>query len=113
MRRRGGYTLIEVVVAVLIFTAGGLALAGGSAVIGRTMAMNARRETATRVAMSRLEQLRAGCGSATSGADRAEGVGLRWNVVTDAASVTVVATVSYLTPFGVHTETFRSSFACQ
>jgi hypothetical protein len=96
----------------LVFTLGGLALAAGSAVIGRTMAVNGRRESATRLATSRLERIRSACRKATSGADSAGGARLRWNVVTDAFSATIVETVSYPTPSGVHTETFSVSFAC-
>jgi prepilin-type N-terminal cleavage/methylation domain-containing protein len=112
MRRRPGYTLIEVLVAMVVFSAGGLALAAGSAVIGRTMAVNARRENATRLAVTRLEQICSSCESATSGADTAAAVHVRWNVAANASSVTVLETVSYPTPSGLHSETFRASFAC-
>ena len=116
MRRRIGYTLIETIVAILIFSAGGLALAAGSAVIARTMAVNGRRESATRLAASRLEQIRSSCEGATNGADSVAGVRVRWNVaqnggnggVTSAATVTV----TYSTPAGARSETFRVSFAC-
>ena len=109
---RRGYTLIEIIVAVLVFTVGGLALASAGAVIIRAMALNGRRENATRLATSRLEQLRSTCDSAPNGADSARGVRLRWNVVDKSPSVRVVATVTYPTPSGVHTETFHASFAC-
>lgn len=109
---RRGYTLIEIIVAVLVFTVGGLALASGGAVIVRAMALNGSRENATRLATSRLEKIRSSCESAANGADSAGGVRLRWNVVDKSSSVTVVATVSYPTPSGIHTETFHASFAC-
>ena len=112
MPLRGGYTLIEVIVAILVFTVGGLALAAGSAVVGRAMSANARRENATRLATSRLEQIRASCNSAASGADSAGGAVLRWNIVREPSSVTVMETVGYSTASGTHTETLRASFAC-
>jgi Tfp pilus assembly protein PilV len=112
MTARGGYTLVEIVVATLVFTVGGLALAAGSAVIGRTMAVNGRREAATRLATSRLEQIRSSCGGAKSGTDSAGGVHLRWNVISEGSSATVVETVSYQTPSGTRSETLRASFAC-
>ena len=112
MRRRHGYTLIEVLVATVVFEAGGLALAAGSAVVARAMAVNSRRESATRLATSHLEQIRSSCESATSGADSAGAVHVRWNVTAGASSLTVVETVSYGTPSGIHSETFRASFGC-
>jgi|SRR6476469_3240413 len=109
---RGGYTLIEVVVAMLVFTVGGLALAAGSAVVGHAMAVNGRRENSTRLAISRFEQIRSSCGTATGGADSAGGALMHWSVAREPYTMTVVATVSYPTPFGTHTETLRASFAC-
>ena len=53
-----GYTLIEIVVALLLFTVGGLALVATSAVIGRELNANATRERAGRIAATRLEILR-------------------------------------------------------
>src|SRR3954468_4880119 len=112
MFRRAGYTLIEVVVAMLVFTVGGLALAAGSAVVGRAMAVNGRREDATRLAISRLEQIRSSCGSATSGVDSSGSARVRWTVARQSTSVTVVEDVSFPTPSGIHTESIRASFAC-
>jgi Tfp pilus assembly protein PilV len=113
MPGRLGYTLVEIVVAMLVFTIGGLALAAGSAVIGRTMAVNNRRETATRLATSRLEQIRSNCENGTSGADSIGSIHLNWNVASSASSINAVATVTYLGPSGVRNETFRASFSCQ
>ena len=112
MARPGGYTLIEIVVAILIFTIGALALAAGSAVIGRTMTVNGHRDNATRIATSRLERIRAQCHGAGSGADSANGVRSVWNVTTSPSSVKVIETVSYQTPAGMRSETFQASFAC-
>ncbi|HUQ99149.1 MAG TPA: hypothetical protein VM166_06815 [Gemmatimonadaceae bacterium] len=114
MTARVGYTLIEIVVAMLVLTVGGLALAAGSAVITRTMAVNGRRETATRKATSRLEQIRSSCAGGTSGSADAGGISERWDVVVlEGSAATVVETVSYQTPSGVRTERFRASFPCR
>ena len=113
MLTRRGYTLVEVIVAILIFTVGGLALAAGAATVSRTMASNNRRELATRLATSRLELLRAECPTATNGADSAAGVRSTWRVVASPGSIAVEETVSYQTAAGVRSETFHGSFACQ
>lgn len=112
MNVRSGYTLIEVVVAMLVFTVGGLALAAGSAVVGRAMSVNGRRENATRFAVGKLEQFRSSCGTVGSGVDSAGGAVLRWSVLGRPSSITVDETVSYPTPFGTHNETLRASFEC-
>ena len=52
--RTAGYTLIEIVVALLLFAIGGLALVTTSAVVGRAMNTNAVRERASRISASRL-----------------------------------------------------------
>lgn len=50
-----GYTLVETVVAILVFCIGGLALAGTSAVVGRQLRANAVREQIARVDANRIE----------------------------------------------------------
>jgi prepilin-type N-terminal cleavage/methylation domain-containing protein len=56
MTRRGGFTLIEVVIAIVLLSVGALALAGSAAAMARQMARNGRRERATMLARSQAEE---------------------------------------------------------
>jgi len=56
-----GYTLVETVVAVFVFSVGGLALASTSAVIARQLNAGAMRESIAREEASRVEILVSHC----------------------------------------------------
>jgi prepilin-type N-terminal cleavage/methylation domain-containing protein len=56
---RKGYTLVEVIVGILVFTVGALAVAAGSAVIARSLRLNAARDRAVLRAESQREMLHA------------------------------------------------------
>ena len=64
---RSGYTLIEVIVGILVFTVGALAVAAGSAVIARNLRVNAARDKETLRAESRREVWQAGWRQRPSG----------------------------------------------
>jgi prepilin-type N-terminal cleavage/methylation domain-containing protein len=59
--RSGGYSLIEVVVAVVVFAVGALALGASSAFVARAMGRNAVRETVARVAANKAEIIKSKC----------------------------------------------------
>jgi prepilin-type N-terminal cleavage/methylation domain-containing protein len=111
-RKRGGYTLIEVVVALLVFTIGGLALAGSSALVARSMEANAARETAGRLAMSRMEILRSECKAAKGGAEELGAIQLRWAVTSLSGATAILESTSYTSPTGTHTETYHATVWC-
>ena len=108
-----GYTLIEVVVALMVFTIGVLALAASSAVIARGMAANATRERAGRIASSRLELLESQCRTAVSGRESIQHVESEWSVTRiDASRVALVESVSYMFPHGMRTDSYRATAPC-
>jgi prepilin-type N-terminal cleavage/methylation domain-containing protein len=110
---RSGYTLIETIVAVLLFSLGGLALASTSAVIGRALNTDGLRERAARVAASRLEAISAECRTATSGREAFEQIDSEWSVSFPAQSqVSVVEAVSYITEKGRRTDFYRAILPC-
>ena len=116
MRRtpaRNGYTLIETIVAVLLFTLGGLALASTSAVIGRGLNADATRERSARIAASRLEIISAECRTARSGREGLEQIDSEWSVTFPApARVSIVESVSYVTGTGRRTDFYRALLPC-
>ena len=112
--RTGGYTLIEIVVALLLFAIGGLALVTTSAVIGRAMNTNAVRERAARIAASRLEIIGAACHSAASGRETFQQIDSEWSVTPlDSVRLSVVESVSYPSPQGRRTDLFRAVLPCR
>jgi Tfp pilus assembly protein PilV len=111
--RTAGYTLIETIVALLLFTIGGLALVSTSALVGREMNTNAVRERAGRMAASRLELLGAGCRSAASGRETFRQVESEWSVAfLDSGRLSVVETVTYPALEGRRTDLFRAVLPC-
>jgi len=70
MKRRAGFTLLEVLVAVVVLTLGLLGLIAQTAALVRALARVRRAETITTAAAARLEQLRAtGCNVRADGAE--------------------------------------------
>lgn len=93
-----GYTLIEVILAILVFSVGALALAASSALIARAMARNALRERAARIAASRIEVIKSQCAIATSGHETVQQVESEWVVRNEPAQISVVESVRCLSP---------------
>ena len=92
-RDRRGFTLVELIVAIMILVVGLLALAGTSALITRQMGTGAKTTVAAAVAQARLDSLSSmDCtllavgGATTTGSTSARGVSERW-VVTDGNDV--------------------------
>ncbi len=110
---RIGYTLIEIVVAIFLFSVGGLALVATSAIVGRELTVNAARERAGRIAATRLEMLRAGCRSATSGREAFGPIESRWSVSgSDSSRLTVMESITYPARQGARTDVYRGTLAC-
>lgn len=110
---RIGYTLIEIVVALFLFTVGGLALVATSAVVGRELDANATRERAGRIAASRLEILGAGCRSASGGRETLGRIESEWSVsFPDSSHVSVLESITYPTRWGGRTDLYRVLMPC-
>jgi Tfp pilus assembly protein PilV len=109
-----GYTLIEIVIALLLFTIGGLALVSTSALIARATRADGIRERAGRIAASRLEVLGVECQRAASGRETLQQIQSEWAVtLLDSARIRVVEAVSYPTPEGRLTLRFDSILPCR
>ena len=109
-----GYTLIEIVIALLLFTIGGLALVSTSAVIARATNADGVRERAGRIAASRLEILSIECQRAVSGRETLQQVESQWSVaLLDSTRIRVIEAVSYPTSNGQQTLRFDSILRCR
>jgi prepilin-type N-terminal cleavage/methylation domain-containing protein len=78
---RNGFTLLEVLVALVVLGTGILGLSAGAALVSRLVGDGSRLTVAATVATARLEQLRARpCASAASGTAVTRGIEERWAV---------------------------------
>ncbi|HEX2721954.1 MAG TPA: prepilin-type N-terminal cleavage/methylation domain-containing protein [Gemmatimonadaceae bacterium] len=110
--RRAGLTLIEVIVAMLLFTIGALGLAAGSAVVVRQIASNTLRSNASSIALSRAEGVSAaGCTGASSGDERRLGVRSVWSSNTGPA-LTLDQTLERTSVTGIRSDRFLSAVPC-
>lgn len=107
-----GYTLIEVVVAILVFSVGVLALAASSAVIARSMNVDAIRERASRIAEARIESLSANCSSARSGNETIGRIRSEWAVNGNPGRASMKESVSYPTSSSMKTDTYEMELSC-
>ena len=95
-RKRAGFTLVELLVAMMVFAVGMLGLAATAASVTKMMGGAKRQTIAATVAQSRLEKLRSSpCTSLVSGTDTVRGVASTWTVTAAARSVTINETVSW------------------
>ena len=113
-RIRDGFTLIELMVAMVIFTVGVLARMSSAGSVMTMMGGSQRRTVAATVAEARFERLRAqSCDQHTDGTLLTHGVRETWNIVplTLADDVTVV--VTYPAAGGrIVTQTYRTFVPC-
>lgn len=96
--RREGFTLVELMVAVLMLTVAMLGLLSTSAAITRMMGKSGRRSLAASVAESRFERLRSvDCTLLSSGSATARGgIAESWGVQRVARAVIISDSVRYL-----------------
>jgi prepilin-type N-terminal cleavage/methylation domain-containing protein len=108
----GGYTLIEIIVALMVFTIGALALAASSGVVARAMADNAIRELATRIAVSRIETIVSQCATATSGRAVISQVESEWVTTKDPTRTELTESVRCPALGRACTASFRATIWC-
>jgi hypothetical protein len=112
-RLRLGYTLLEMIIALFLFTIGGLALVAISAAVGRELDANALRERAGRIAASRLEILGAACRGATAGREILGRIRSEWSVsFPDSSHLSVLESITYPTRRGGRTDLYRATLSC-
>lgn len=81
LRSRGGFTIIELVVAMIIMTVGVLALATGSAGVAKQMRAGNQAALAAVIGNARLETIRGqGCTYLSNGSATTRGMTERWSI---------------------------------
>ena len=111
---RAGFTLIEIMVAVMLFVVGVLAVCGSSSVVMTMVGGSQRRTIAAVVAESRFERLRSvPCTAHASGSATTRGVREVWTSVPLARADDVTVQVTFASSGGrVTSQTYRSYLAC-
>lgn len=101
--RRDGFTLAEVILAIVILSVGLLALASGSMGVIRQMRAGNQAAVAAMVAQSRIEKMRSKtCTGLSTGSATTNGLSEKWTVTSINAKLSAVAeTVSYVPRPGV------------
>ena len=98
LQSRGGFTIIELVVAIIIMTVGVLALATGSAGVARQMRAGNQVALASIVGQARLETVRSlGCSSLSNGTATTRGMSEKWAITwLSSRSRVVTESVTYV-----------------
>jgi type II secretion system protein I len=122
LRDRSGVTLVEVMVGLVVFTVGVLALMGSWAAMSRSVGRGRHATVAAMIASGRLHWLSRVAGSASpscSGADwrdgtaDAQGATEAWQILDRAGVVRrVQVIVRHRTPTGLATDTVASAVLC-
>ena len=112
--RRRGFTLVELMVALMVFVVGVLAVTGSSAVVMSMVGGSQRRTIAAAVAESRFEHLRAlPCSAHADGYAETRGVRELWTVVPLALADDVTVRVTFPSSVGrVSNQTYRTYIPC-
>ena len=122
LRSARGFTLVEVLVAIVLLTLGVMALLGSSAMVSRMIGRGRGSTVAVQVATARLERLRRVAASTTprctspqfvSDSTTTAGVAERWIVESGAGlSRRVSVILAYRDPRGPVRDTLRTTVLC-
>ncbi len=112
-RSQQGFTLVELLVAVVIFSVGLLALASSSAVMMRTLGESQSKTVAAAVAESRFERIRStACANRTSGSAVSRGIAESWVRTPLARADDVTVTVQYTSQHRSQSRTYQTYLPC-
>lgn len=112
---RGGFTLVELMVAIMILSIGVIALASAAGLVSRLIGGGAHQSLAAQTALTRFERMRgAACSSIAGGSATTRGITERWVVAKGdpATTVRVTDSVSFRTALGDRRQTFQSYIQC-
>ena len=109
---RSGFTLAELIVALMLLTVGLLALASTSAFLTYEHAASGRSEHAATVAGSRLELLRAGRCATAQGTEIVDGLTTAWSVAASEHTALATVRVSWMERGAPIVQRYASGFTC-
>ena len=115
-QRRAGFTIVEVVVAVMILSVGVLGLAGAAAIVTRMMGASEIQSDASTVAAARFEILRGTRCPLASGSASNAGINESWTVQALGNAgyrmYEVMDSVTYMNRDGQRGKSYRSVVQC-
>lgn len=113
MKERRGFTLIEVVVAIVLLAVGALALAGSAAITLRQMSDSSRSAAVASAARTRAETaFSESCAALSGGNQRSPGIRSDWSFTPGPQSADLRQRVTYGTRGGDHTDEFLTTVPC-
>ena len=113
-RNRRGFTLVELVVAIIVISIGVIGLASTAGAVTRQTGGGRRMVIAANVARARFELMAAqNCATVTSGSASTRGIAERWTATQGTLSVLVQNTVTYTTTRGNRSQTFSTRIPCR
>ncbi len=122
-KNTAGFTIVEVLVAVIVLSVGVIALMGSTAMTTRMIGQGRRTTMAMEVATRRLETLRAMANTtnpactagafASGGPVTTDGVTETWVVPGAGSSRSIRAVVTYMRAGGTYTDTLQTVIRCE
>ena len=113
LRSRAGFTLAELLVALMVFSVGALAMVATSANVMTLITSSKNRTLAAAVAEARFERLRAQpCSAHRSDSTTTRGIGEVWTVVNLARADDVTVRVNFISNRRPQTRIYRSFITC-
>jgi type IV pilus modification protein PilV len=113
LRARQGFTLAELLVALMVFSVGALAMVATSANVMTLITSSKNRAVAAAVAASRFERMRSQpCSAHQSDSASTRGVNEAWSVVKLAKADDVTVRVSFVANHRTQTRIYRSFLVC-
>lgn len=112
-RVRPGFTIVEVMIAMLVLSLGVLALAATATMVQRQMGSAQQQSLAAFAAQARFEQLRSvNCQSIAAGSATMRTVSESWAKKDTARAVIVTDSVRYTTRYGQRLQVYRTMVPC-
>ena len=112
-RARRGFTLVELMVALMVFAVGALAMVATSANVITLMTASKNRNLAADVAAARFERMRSqGCALHTTDSASTNGISEAWTTVKLAKADDVTVKVTFLANRRMQTRIYRSFMTC-
>ena len=112
-RPRRGFTLVELLVAIIVLSIGLLGLASTSAVVTRQIGGGAQMTLAATTAQARFELLRSqNCTTLSNGSASARGISEVWVVTVRTRAREVTDTVKFTTTRGESVHAYRTMIPC-
>jgi type IV pilus modification protein PilV len=111
--KQAGFTIVELLVAMVIFSVGALALVGTSAHVVTTLASAQARTVAASVAANRFERMRAvSCASHHTDSAVTRGINERWTVVPLSRSDDVTVVLRFSADRATKSQVYRTFLPC-